>query len=384
MNVARKWIFPILRLLLVGIIAVGLVKLAFFPDNAEATDAAQPTGAIIEPTITVGLGTIKNDVTLPATVNADPAVTVKATVMGTVDDLFVAAGASVATGAPLYDIRVETVPDPVEKTDAEGLVTITQPKTVVTFVKVLAPAAGTLSSLSVIHGQSVAIGDATGQVAPPTFSVSGSLSPEQQYRLLSRPTEASVAIDGGPAPFTCTGLTITTPLAGATSGETAAGAGTGTGTGGTTVSCAVPADVTVFSGLAAEITIAAGLAENVLVIPTTAVQGTAGSGIVWVAAGAAPTEGTTTEGTTTDDSAAGERSDAGTGDVAATGDGSESLTEERTVTLGMTDGVSVQVVDGLVEGDVINEFVPGAESSNGCEILPDGSEDCSMMMGSLH
>lgn len=384
MNVARKWIFPILRLVLVAVIAVGLVKLAFFPDNAQTTDAAQPTGAIIEPTVTVGLGTIKNDVTLPATVTADAAVTVKATVVGTVDDLFVAAGASVATGAPLYDIRVETVPDPVEKTDADGLVSITQPKTVVTFVKVLAPASGTLSALTVIHGQSVAIGEATGQVAPPTFSVSGSLSPEQQYRLLSRPTEASVAIDGGPAPFTCTGLTITTPLAGAASGDTNSAETTASGT---TVSCAVPGDVTVFSGLAAEITIAAGLAENVLVIPTTAVQGTAGTGVVWVSTGGAPADGSTEEGTdgTIDDSATGDTvSDEGTGDVPPTGDGSEALTEERAVTLGMTDGVSVQVLDGLVEGDVINEFVPGAESASGCEILPDGSEDCSMVMGSLH
>ena len=35
------------------------------------------------------------------------------------------------------------------------------------------------SALTVIHGQSVAIGDTTGQVAPPSYSVSGSLSPEQ-------------------------------------------------------------------------------------------------------------------------------------------------------------------------------------------------------------
>lgn len=61
--------------MLVGVIAVGPVTLAFFPENAEATNAAQPTGAIIEPTITVGRATIKNDVTLPAAVGADPAAT---------------------------------------------------------------------------------------------------------------------------------------------------------------------------------------------------------------------------------------------------------------------------------------------------------------------
>ena len=45
-NVMRKWVFPILRLLVVAAIAVALVKLAFFADTAEALDPAQPTGQI--------------------------------------------------------------------------------------------------------------------------------------------------------------------------------------------------------------------------------------------------------------------------------------------------------------------------------------------------
>ena len=335
MNVARKWVFPILRLVLIGVIALGLVKIAFFPSSAEAVDPAFPTGSIVEPTVTVLPGTISNDVTLPAIVAADPAVPVTATALGTVDELFVAAGAAVGMGAPLYDIRVETVRDPVETTDATGLVSITQPPPRVTFVKVLAPASGTLSALGVIHGQNVAVGDTTAQVAPPTFSVTGSLSPEQQYRLLTRPSDASVSIDNGPAPFTCTALSITTPLAGAGSAGSA-----DSGTPATTVRCAVPAEVTVFSGLAAEITIAAGKVENVLVVPTTAVQGTAGNGVVWLVS---PADGTVAE---------------------------------RPVTLGMTDGVTVQIVDGLVEGDQINEFVPGAAATDECTVLADGSTEC--------
>ncbi|WP_174843218.1 hypothetical protein [Cryobacterium glaciale] len=340
MNIARKWVFPVLRLIVIAAIAVALVKLAFYPDNAVDSNPAEPTGVIVEPQIPVALGTISNDVTLPGTVSADPAVAVKATAIGTVDEIFVAAGQAVNKDDKIYDIRVETIKDPVETTDADGNVTITQPKPVVTFVKVLAPITGILSSLTVIHGQSVAVGDATGQVAPPSFSVSGALSPEQQYRLLTRPTEASVAITNGPAPFTCTGLTITTPLAGAQAGGDG-GAGGETGTSGTTVTCAIPAEVTVFSGLAAQITIAAGLAENVLVVPTTAVEGSAETGVVWYVL---PDGGT----------------------------------EERPVTLGMTDGVNVQVVDGLVEGDLINQFVPGAVAGgeSGCELQPDGSEVC--------
>ncbi len=44
MGIARTWIFPILRMLLVAIIAVALIKLAFFPDRPAEADPAQPTG----------------------------------------------------------------------------------------------------------------------------------------------------------------------------------------------------------------------------------------------------------------------------------------------------------------------------------------------------
>lgn len=354
-NVMRKWVFPILRLLVVAAIAVALVKLAFFADAAEAQDPAQPTGQVVEPQIPVALGTITNDVTLSGTVSADAAVPVKAVAAGTVDEIFFAAGATVAAGDKIYDIKVETVRDPVETTDpATGMIAITQPKPAVTFEKVFAPADGVLSALTVIHGQSVAIGDTTGQVAPPSYSVSGSLSPEQQYRLVTQPTEASIAITNGPAPFTCTGLRITTPLAGADAGgsgggtDPASGTGTGAGgAGGTTVSCAIPAEVTVFPGLAAQITIAGGKAENVLVVPTTAVKGSAETGVVWFVL-------------------------------------PDGTTEERPVTLGMNDGTSVQIVEGLAEGDLINQFVPGATAVSGCSTAPDGSEVCPEPGMTLH
>lgn len=346
MNVARKWIFPIIRLVVIVAIAVALVKIAFFPDSAEATDPAQPTGQVVEPQIPVALGTITNDVTLPGTINADAAVPVRATAIGTVDEVFASTGQAVNAGDTLFDIKVETVREPVETTDAAGNISITQPKPSVTFEKVLAPIAGVLSSLTVIHGQSVAVGETSGQVAPPTFSVSGSLSPEQQYRLVTRPTEASIAITNGPAPFTCTGLTITTPLAGSDGGDAggASGAGTSQGTGGgtsTTVSCAIPDGVTVFPGLAATITIAGGKAENVLVVPTTAVKGSAETGVV----GVVLPDGTT---------------------------------EDRDITLGMSDGTNVEVVTGLAEGETIKQFVPGAVApdANGCLTLPDGSVEC--------
>ncbi|WP_254071445.1 MULTISPECIES: efflux RND transporter periplasmic adaptor subunit [unclassified Rathayibacter] len=332
-------------MVIIGAAAVALVKIAFFPDGSAEADPTVPTGELTEPTVVVGRGTVTNDLTLQGTVAADPAVPVKATAVGTVDDVYITQGATVASGDLIYDIRVETVRDPVETTGPDGQITVTQPPPSVRFERVYAPAAGVLSALGVIHDQAVAVGEVTGQVAPPTYSVTGSIDAEQLYRIQDRPTEAQVAVTGGPAAFTCTGLTITTPLAG--EGETPAGetGGTGaTGGSGTSFRCQVPGEVTVFPGLAATVTLAGGLAENVLVVPTTAVEGTAESGVVHRLAE----------------------------------DGS---TEEVPVTLGLTDGVSIEVTGGLDEGAEILQFVPGAAAGDeqlegDCVTNPDGSVFC--------
>jgi len=315
-GIARKWVFPIIRILIFAAIAAALIKLAFVGGVAASSDAATATGQITDPQVAVTTGTIHNDVVLDATVSADPAVPVRATLAGEVRKVLVSPGQGVAVGTPILTIRAE-VPN------ADGTTSV---KT----ATVVSGAAGVLSDLPVLVGQLVSVGDAVAQVAPPTFSVSGSLAPAQQYRLLNKPTEAQVAITGGPAAFTCTGLTIASPLAGAGSGSsTGTGStgsdGTSTGsTGGTTVRCAVPPDVTVFGGLAAKMTISGGVAENVLVVPITAVEGSAGTGVVYVTdpKGGKPTT--------------------------------------KKVTLGINDGKQVQITGGVVKGDMIMEFVPGA------------------------
>lgn len=334
MSVARTWVFPILRIVVFTIIAVALVKLAFFADPGGDDGGAIPSGSIVDPQVAVSLGTIVNDVSLAATVSADPAVPVRANAVGVVDEIFLAQGATVNQGDKIFDIKVETPQEPVEGVDAEGNPTVTQPRPIVKFEKVFAPISGVLTSLTVLPGQAVAIGDTSGQVAPPSFSVSGALSPEQQYRLLDRPTEATVTITGGPAPFTCTGLTITAPLPGEDGGEGAPPTGA-------TVRCAVPAGVTVFSGLTATITIPAGVAENVLTVPTTAVEGGAQTGVVYIVL---PDGGT----------------------------------EPRDVTLGLNDGSMVEVTTGVEEGETILQFTPGAEApvDDGCVDMGDGSVVC--------
>jgi multidrug efflux pump subunit AcrA (membrane-fusion protein) len=306
-SIARKWVFPILRIVVFAVIAVALVKLAFFADPIEQS-GEQPTGEIVEPQIPVTIGTIQNDVVLTGAVNANPAVPVKVTFGGEVRQVLISQGKVVKKGTPIMVVQAELV-------NMNGT-PYTRSETVT------AGANGILSSFSVLVGQVVGIGDVVGQVAPQSFNVTATIAPEQLYRLTEQPTEAQVSVQGGPAPFTCTKLRIITPLP----GEGGDGSGEGEGSG-TTVRCSVPGDVRVFPGLVADVTIAGGIAENVLTVPLTAVQGAADTGIVYI--------------------------------VAA--DGTQ---EERPVTLGINDGVNVEIIEGVTEGEMILQFVPGAAAGD--------------------
>ena len=64
MGIARKWVFPIIRILIFAAIAAALVKLAFFADRAGERIRRCRPAQIIEPQVPVTLGTIKNDVML--------------------------------------------------------------------------------------------------------------------------------------------------------------------------------------------------------------------------------------------------------------------------------------------------------------------------------
>jgi membrane fusion protein, macrolide-specific efflux system len=316
-SIARKWVFPILRILVFAVIAAALVKLAFFADPVEQSGEV-PTGEIVEPQIPVTMGTIQNDISISGTVNADPAIPVKATFGGEVREVLVGAGTAVAADTEIMVVRAELV-------NSNGT-----PYTKVQRVK--AGATGILSSFTPLVGQTIAVGDVVGQVAPQSFNVTATISPEQLYRLTEQPTEAQVAVQGGPAPFTCAGLTIITPLPGSGGGDSGDGSGDGGGST-TTVRCSVPAEVRVFSGLVAEMTIAGGIAENVLTVPMTAVQGAADTGIVYV----------------------------------MLEDGTQ---EERPVTLGLNDGVNVEITEGLTEGEMVLQFVPGAAAGEGGPVGP--------------
>jgi multidrug efflux pump subunit AcrA (membrane-fusion protein) len=330
MSVLRTVVFPALRLLVWIVIAVALVVLAFRGDSGGTTGGSGPDAPTLEltsPTIPVTRGTVSNTVSVQGTVVADAAVPVKATAAGTVRRVLVTAGTQVTAGQALFEVRSEQERPPLTGTDPDGNPTVTPQAPLVRTSTVPAPAAGTLTTVDVLVDQIVAVGDRAGSISPGTLSVTATLTQADQFRLLAPPATAEVEVQGGPAPFTCTGLVLGAPASGAgedpaTGGggvpDPAAGGGSG---GGTTARCAVPPGVTVFAGMGATVQVQAGIAENVLVVPITAVQGSVQTGNVWVV-------------------------------------GPDGTEEERAVTLGLTDGDMIEVREGLAEGDQVLQFVP--------------------------
>lgn len=306
----RTWVLPALKLVVVAAIAIALVKLAFFP-GAEQAAAEQPMpGAVFEePVVALERGSIENAVSLTGSIVPVEALPVRPSKSGAVHRVYVEDGLQVAEGDVLYTVREETQPEP----DEEGM--IGDP--VITIWNVRAPASGTLTGFTLLPDQPVDLGGETGSVQPPQFLVEAAVGAAEQYRLTSQPETATVTIDSGPAPFSCADVSIRQP-----SGEQlAAGAGA-------TLTCAVPDDVRVFVGLSAEVELAAGSANDVLLLPTTAVLGSAETGIAY-----RPTTGA---------------------------DGLPGEPEEVRVELGLTDGTVVEVRSGLAEGDAVLQFVPGA------------------------
>jgi multidrug efflux pump subunit AcrA (membrane-fusion protein) len=328
MGAVRQYVFPTARIVIWAVIAAALVALALKGAELDPPDALQPTGEITESVIPVEKGSVTNAVTVPASVVSDPPVEIKATADGVVAEIQVDDG-SVDKDVRVLWIKTEEPVEPVVEVDEEtGEETVTEQEPKVTWTSALAPVAGTVD-VTVLKDQAVTVGETIGTVNPGTLSVSGTLTADQQYRLVGATGTAKVTLKGGPAPFTCTGLTI---------GEAPAGAGTAGGEGEMVempeaatgaVRCAIPPTVKAFSGLGAEIEITNGKAKDVVVVPISAVLGTSQTGKVWTVAK----------------------------------DGAEP--EPRDVSLGLTDGLQVEITKGLKPGDQILEFTPIDDGTEG-------------------
>lgn len=140
-------------------IAAALVKLAFFPDTAQAQPAA-PGG----------------ELTVDGTIARDDAVTVRSEIEGTITGVAVAEGQTVAAGQVLFTVT-QTYP--------------------VKSIDVTAPEAGDLTSFEVVKGQPVSLGGEVAKLSPDRYLVVGTVDPVLLYRLVGAPTEAQITIQGG-------------------------------------------------------------------------------------------------------------------------------------------------------------------------------------------
>ena len=304
-SIARKWVFPILRIVVFVVIAAALVKLAFFADPVEQSGEV-PTGEIVEPQIPVTLGTIQNDVVLSGAVNANPAIPVKATFGGEVREVLIKQGKVVKKGTPILVVRAELVNlngTPYTRTENDQGRRRRHP------VVVLGADRADRGHRRCGRPGRAAELQRDGHDRPRTAVPPDRAADRGAGLGAGRPRAVSRA-PGSRSSHRC-------PARAAMAPEVKARGS------GTTVRCAVPADVRVFAGLVADLTIAGGIAENVLTVPMTAVQGAADTGIVFL--------------------------------VLADG-----TREERPVTLGLNDGINVEIVDGLTEGEMVLQFVPGA------------------------
>lgn len=399
MKFFRRAVLPSLWLVLAAAIAVSLVKIAFVDGVKGAEQVSAPEVGFEAPVVPAGRATVSNVVEVKGSVRADPAVPVRSTEAGTVVYLYISSGKPVAEGSPLFQVRKireaqndsSAAGDSAQGQEA-GKGPVKQAPAQYDYLDVLAPSAGVLKDFTALLGQQVTVGENLGGVDPGTYSVTGSLDAQQQYRLLDRPAKAEVTVTGGPAPFTCSDVALGKAMGSAdsqASTDSATGAGTGTagrpgpgsgqGSGSSdggsaatgTVSCPVPATVKVFPGLGATLKLTAGVAENVLTVPLTAVKGSFQEGTVWVRS-TEPGDGTAGKGTAAPgDSGQGNPGQGapagGGGPVAAAGGTSATPAGfvERKVSLGLSDGVQVQVTKGLKEGEQILEFLPGVPAPQG-------------------
>lgn len=323
-------VMSVLRLVVLTVIAIALVKFAFFPSKDEAQSSAiDPSFDIPQMTIKATPTTISNTLELDGNIQADPAVDLNSTAEGTVTTIFVKDGQDVDEGQDILEVRKEAIGEDTETTDDEGNVTVVPGETYYQYYRVKATKPGTIK-LNALLGQSFAIGDPIGTISPGTFSAIAALSPEQLYRMVNMPEQATITIKDGPAPFACSNVEIlgASPATSNDSEETPA----------LSVTCDIPADQLVFSGLSVTLTLDAGKADQVLALPVSAVEGRSGQGFVYL-----PTE-------------------------------NPDEPTKKEVTLGITDGKVIEIKEGLSESDEVLEFTPMAKDESTCD--PMTGENC--------
>ena len=319
----KKWIIIGAVLVLVGgLTGAGYLLVSRLGGPGAGEDAGMQEAALDVggAPVEVVLGEVSSVLVLDAVVRAEPGEAVEARNGGTVSHLWVGEGAEVDRGAPVVNVRVPAEGAPVTGEDGQAPDAPTTEE-----VTLYAPAAGTVSGLEdVMVGDVLEPGAVVATVAPEEFRAVASIPPNDLYRFYEDPEDILLQIDQGPPAAACEFLSLGTAEGGAPVPEEGGGEGAedvGGGGGGAELACRVPADLEVFEGVQGQLSVSTGTATNALVVPVTAVRGTAGSGEVVVV-----------------------------GD-----DGTE---ETREVELGVSDGSSVEVTEGLSIGERVLDPIP--------------------------
>ena len=178
--------------------------------------------------------------------------------------------------------------------EGDVLATITDPSGA---LPVAATATGIITEWAYPDGADVAGGARLGVIAPDSYQAVADIEPDLLYRFDGPPIAVTVGIENGPAPFPC-------PLVSFGAEDDVASGGS------VRIRCEVPSDIRAFPGSRASIGAVTGEAPGAITLPLEAVIGQADLGTVTI----------------------------------VSMDGRQ---ETRNVALGLSDGIYVEVVDGL-------------------------------------
>ncbi|WP_040158540.1 efflux RND transporter periplasmic adaptor subunit [Mobilicoccus massiliensis] len=307
METVRRYVFPIIWMVILAVIAASLAKIAFFPSGAQAAggDETAPTASLAaDETVPVTKADISSSLDLNGTVQPDPGTTVAATTTGEINKIWVKNGDTVNKGTWLLQVKVPKDVEPVAPPAAPSGVpgapaapaapvapAAPAPAQQFTYHTLISTGSGTVRDLKAAVGRQLNAGDTVATLSPGTYAVVADLTPEQQLDLLDRKVEATATLPTTAAPVKCDSTRIEEDEAGEDSenAQPAApqidpmtGMPAETSTSVASLRCAVPPKAKVVPGLAVKVKVALGSAKGVLTVPTTAVEGSLSKGAVYL------------------------------------------------------------------------------------------------------
>ena len=311
----KKWIIVgSVAALLLGLVASGYLLLSRMGSAPTDEDVVGAAADVSGQPVEIELGTVSSQLVLDATVQAEPGKPVEARQGGTVTRLWLDDGTDVEEGAPVVSLSLpaEPAPETEEGDSSSGSREVT----------LYAPVSGTVSGLDDVRVDDVLEpGAKVATVSTGEFHAVAQVPANDLYRFYDDPGEIMLQIDKGPPAAECDFIALGASEQVDSGEEGAEGAGAGGSGGGSELTCRVPSDLTVFDGVRGKLSVSTGEVENVVVVPVTAVRGNTGSGEVVVV----------------DDGGA---------------------EETREVSLGMSDGRSIEVTEGLSVGEQVLDPVP--------------------------